>query len=120
LSVEGYLGFNECVLVGSCNLEEDSVESVANGFSNTFASSNATSFELFVGSSWKLVFWFCSSTLGRTVSRTGVAGVDVNDVEGVGASTSIVVDASYDGGGGWWFWAGAAECCWDAFVEVPP
>jgi hypothetical protein len=39
------------VLDGSCNLEEDSAESVANGFSNTSSSSNATSFELFVGSS---------------------------------------------------------------------
>lgn len=41
------------MLDGSCNLEEDSAESVANGFSNTSSSSssNATSFELFVGSS---------------------------------------------------------------------
>jgi hypothetical protein len=91
------------VLDGSCNLEEDSAESVANGFSNTSSSSssNATSFELFVGSSWKFMFWFCSSTLGRAISITGVAGVDVDDSEGVGASASIVVDASC--GGGWWF-----------------
>lgn len=44
------------------------------------------------------MFWFCSSTLGRAISITGVAGVDVDDSEGVGASASIVVDASCGGG----------------------